>query len=107
MPAPVPAKVKLEHIYLKQISFESIPSYSLKGKERPIEVAVRVDVKKPENLRYITVCLITVNKSLKEAPFRIRLECEVISSVQSTEDIQILKDFANVGATFNAIVFAR
>ncbi len=102
-----PSKVRLESITLQDFRLENNPAFSGEGGVVNFVGLVDHSVEKVENLRYITTCRLTVNTEKTDTPFKISAVCKVVASVESVEHLDILSEFATVGAVFNAIVFFR
>jgi len=102
-----PSLIRLENIFLNKIEYYCHPNFEPKGPQILMKTQIQVDVKTNENLRYITRCNIFINKDEQDSPFRITLEIDVVSSIEASEHVQQLKEFAASGAVFNAIMYAR
>lgn len=107
MAAITHSKVSLERIVLESFSIKTFPDVIVEGKRVVFDVDLDRKVVKTENLRYETLCTLILAAGSKGTPIEISGTCRVISSVQSANDREILEDFANLGAVYNAIIFFR
>jgi hypothetical protein len=105
--AVTPSKVKLESIALQDFRLERVPSFSPENSVVNFEGSLDSKVERIGNLKCATVCQLSVNLNRMDTPFKITASCRIVASIESLDHNEILVEFANVGAVFNAIVFFR